>query len=77
MYFYWFLEESMACETALSKYIEKDVSGDKRYKKRYLEFLDCQNIMNLSWMRYFYVWINWEHAFEFFRFYTGLSTQKY
>ncbi len=70
------LEESIACETALSKYIEKDVSGDKRYKKRYLEFFGLPEHYDFELDE---VFLRLDklgaHAFGF-SFHAGSSTQK-
>lgn len=70
------LEESLACETTLSKYIEKDVSDDKRYKKRCLEFFGLPEHYEFELDE---VFLRLDklgaHAFEF-SFHAGSSTQK-
>lgn len=69
-------EESLACEAALRELIVKDVSEDKRYKKRYLELFGLPEQYDFELDDVFTrLDLLGSHAFDF-SFHAGASTQK-
>ena len=69
-------EESCACEAALREFIVKDVSEDKRYKKRYLELFGLPEQYDFELDDVFTrLDLLGSHAFDF-SFHAGASTQK-
>ena len=69
-------EESCACEAALREFIVKDVSEDKRYKKRYLELFGLPEQYDFELDTVFSrLDLLGSHTFDF-SFHAGSSTQK-